>query len=50
MFEAPPPPSGGGCFPSVARVKVGNGRSVAMSELQSGDQVKAGLVSTFFFC
>ena len=30
------------CFPSVAKVKVENGKSVTMSELQIGDRVQTG--------
>ena len=30
------------CFPSVATVKVENGKSVTMSELQIGDAVQTG--------
>ena len=37
-----PPPSGGGCFPSLAKVKMQTGNYVTMSELQIGDRVKAG--------
>ena len=33
---------GGGCFPSVATVMAENGKSIAMSELQTGDHVKTG--------
>ena len=40
---SPPPPSGGSCFPSVAKVQVKNGKSVAMSELKNGDQVQTGI-------
>ena len=34
--------SGGSCFLSLAKVKVKNGKSVTMSELQIGDQVQTG--------
>ena len=30
------------CFPSVATVKVENGKSVTMSELEIGDRVQTG--------
>ena len=30
------------CFPSVAIVKVENGKSVVMSDLQIGDRVETG--------
>ena len=36
-----PPPSGG-CFPSTARVTLKNGKSITMSELQTGDKVQTG--------
>ena len=42
---SPPPtpaPSGGGCFPSSAKVKLQNGKSVTMAELQVGDKVQTG--------
>ena len=35
-------PNRGGCFPSTARVKLDNGESVRMSELQVGDKVQTG--------
>ena len=35
----PPPPS---CFPSMAKIKLENGVSITMSELQVGDQVQTG--------
>ena len=38
--ECPPPPSG--CFPSTARMTLESGKSVTMSELQTGDRVQAG--------
>ena len=40
-----PPPAniGDGCFPSAARVKLDNGKSVRMSELQVGDLIQTGL-------
>ena len=38
----PPPPSGGGCFPSTARATLENGKSVTMSELETGDKVQTG--------
>ena len=38
----PPPPQSSGCFPSVARVSLENGKSVSMSELQKGDRVQTG--------
>ena len=42
----PPPPSpespSGGCFPSVATVKLSNGKSVAMFDLKTGDRVQTG--------
>ena len=31
------------CFPSVARVRLHNGKVVTMSELQIGDQVQTGI-------
>ena len=34
---------GGGCFPAVAEVKLKNGKSVPMSELEIGDQVQTGI-------
>ena len=38
-----PPSSGGwGCFPSAARATLRNGRSIAMSELQTADRVQTG--------
>ena len=40
-------PSGGGCFPSASKVKLKNGKSVMMSELQIGDQVQTGTVAGF---
>ena len=41
---SPPPPSPppSSCFPSVAKVKLANGKSVPMSELKIGDQVQTG--------
>ena len=33
---------GGFCFPAMARVKVENGYSMTISELQTGDQVQTG--------
>ena len=38
FFEA-----GRSCFPSTATVKVENGKSLAMSELQIGDKVQTGI-------
>ena len=38
-----------GCFPSVATLKLANGRSVAMSELQVGDQVQTGFSVKILF-
>ena len=35
--------SGGGCFPSVGKVVIENGKSVTMSELQKGDRVQTGI-------
>ena len=35
----PPPPK---CFPSDAQVKLENGKSVTMSDLQIGNQVQTG--------
>ena len=32
-----------GCFPSMAKVMLENGKSVIMSELQIGDKVKTGI-------
>ena len=34
------------CFPSTSKIKLANGKSVMMSELQLGDQVQTG--NTFF--
>ena len=31
-----------GCFPSFAKVKLENGKPLAMSELQIGDKVQTG--------
>ena len=31
------------CFPSVARVRLHNGKVVTMSELEIGDQVQTGI-------
>ena len=31
------------CFPSAASVRLGNGKSKTMSELQIGDQVQTGI-------
>ena len=33
----------GDCFPSMAKVKLENGKTVAMSELQKGDIVHSGI-------
>ena len=33
-----------GCFPSSVKLKLEDGRSVAMSELQVGDRVQTGLL------
>ena len=38
----PPPPPKKGCFPSTAKVKVANGKTVSMTDLQIGDQVQTG--------
>ena len=35
--------TGGGCFPSSAKVKLESGKIVPMSELQIGDQVQIGI-------
>ena len=39
---------GGSCFPAIATVKLENGNSVTMSDLQIGDQVKTGKPSFLF--
>ena len=31
------------CFPSLAKVKLGNGKSLKMSELKIGDQVQTSM-------
>ena len=36
--------SGGGCFPSSARVNLPNGKVISMSELQIGDKVQTGII------
>ena len=44
---------GGGCFPSVARVQLEHGKSILMSELQTGDRVQTGrdfFVKVLFHC
>ena len=46
---ASPPPSRS-CFPLNAKVKVGNGKSVQMSELQIGDRVQAGIKHFYYLC
>ena len=38
-----PPPPTTSCFPSIAKVKLQNGKSITMSELQIGDQVQTGV-------
>ena len=38
----PSPSSSSGCFPSESRVKLENGKLVAMSELQIGDKIQTG--------
>ena len=38
-----------GCFPSLTKVKLENGKSVAMSELQIGDKVQTGKQIYIFF-
>ena len=44
-------PSGGGYFPSASKIKLENGKSVMMSELQIGDQVQTGAdVGRFLLC
>ena len=40
MLLSESPPSA--CFPHGAKVKIENGNSVQMSELQIGDRVQAG--------
>ena len=35
--------SGDGCFPTVAKVKIENGDTVVMSQLEIGDQVQIGI-------
>ena len=47
-LDPPPPPPPKGCFPSVVTVETENGRSVAMSELQTGSKVKTGFIITIF--
>ena len=32
-----------GCFPSAASIRLGNGKSKTMSELQIGDQIETGI-------
>ena len=36
------------CFPGTAKVNLHNGKSVKMSELQIGDQVKTGIAKVLF--
>ena len=38
----PSPSSSSGCFPSESRVKLENGKSATMSELQIGDKIQTG--------
>ena len=33
-----------GCFPSLAKINLQNGKSILMSELQMGDQVQTGMI------
>ena len=35
---------GGGCFPSVAKIKLQNGNLVQISELHAGDHVQTGKI------
>ena len=39
-----------GCFPSDAKVRLENGDSVTMSELQIGDKVQTGISIKTFKC
>ena len=39
-----------GCFPSEAKVRLENGDSVTMSELQIGDKVQTGIGIKIFKC
>ena len=43
----PLPSDKGGCFPSMAKVNLENGKTVTMSELQIGDHVQAGGIKIF---
>ena len=36
------------CFPSTAKLSLGNGKTVAMSELQVGDRIQTGMVNQRF--
>ena len=38
----------GACFPSMAKVKLENGKTVTMSELQTGDRVQTGMTIKMF--
>ena len=40
----PPPPESSSCFPLMAKVKIENGKSVQISELQIGDKVQTGTI------
>ena len=42
-------PGSSGCFPSASKVKIENGKLVAMSELQKGDKVQTGTDSENFY-
>ena len=42
LDKNPPPPPPPKCFPSDAQVKLENGKSVTMSDLQIGNQVQTG--------
>ena len=39
--------SNGQCFPSMAKVKIENGKSIQMSKLQIGNRVQAGMTEKF---
>ena len=46
----PSPSSSSGCFPSESRVKLENGKSVTMSELQIGDKIQTGTHQYSLLC
>ena len=41
--------SGGGCFPSIAKLKLVNGKSIMMSDIQIGDKIQTGMETVCFF-